>query len=72
MVTIGTWNRLHESGYVTDVEIPAVLETQATQEIRPLCVACDLPLIEAKGKWACGDISRPKYGVEQRLRKGRA
>lgn len=31
-----------------------------------LCVVCDAPMRDLKGKWACSDVSCAKYGLEQR------
>jgi hypothetical protein len=33
-----------------------------------LCIVCESPMREVKGKWACADLSCGKYGVEQRPR----
>ena len=33
-----------------------------------LCIVCDSPMRQVKGKWACADMSCWKYGVEQKPR----
>lgn len=35
----------------------------------PVCVVCDSPMREVKGKWACVDQSCAKYGVEQKVKR---
>lgn len=35
----------------------------------PLCVVCEASLVPSKGKWACGDQSCAKYGIEQKVKK---
>ena len=36
--------------------------------VMPICIVCDSPMREVKGKWACQDVSCGKYGVEQKPR----